>query len=219
MTQNDASWPINGVSTYKVAEVYATIQGEGRLVGTPMTIVRLQGCPVACHFCDQPETWNPSEGSWRFSDDITRQVEALSPRWALITGGEPAWHDLWRLTHDLRDAGLKTALETSGVFPVTGVWNWICLSPKPLGALPLMPSQWIRCADEIKWIVGREQDVVGLEEFLALAADRYSLRSGVAISVQPISCLPKPTKICLDALVRHPDWFLSVQVHKYVNIA
>lgn len=212
----ETSWPINGGRTgqYNIAEIYATVQGEGRLAGTPMTIIRLRGCPVGCVFCDQPETWDPTKGLLLLSSEIAARVERLSPRWALITGGEPTWHDLQTLTCDLQNRGLKTALETSGVFPITGRWDWICWSPKPAGRLPML-LQYFRYANEIKWLVGRDRDVTALEEFLAQPTSR---RSGQHIVIQPISCSLKATQVCLDALGKHPEWFLSIQTHKYIGV-
>lgn len=211
-------WPVNYDETmYNVADVYPTVQGEGRLAGTPMTIVRLQGCPVSCVFCDQPESWDPKTGTWMDVAALVLRVAALTPRWTLVTGGEPTWHYLWALTHGLQRQGLRTALETSGTFPVTGAWNWICWSPKPFGKIPALASAYFRCANEVKWLVGRDRDVTMLEEFLAQTAAR-ARRSDQAITIQPISCSPKATRICLDALMKHPDWFLSAQLHKYIGV-
>lgn len=169
------------------------------------------------HNCDQPETWMPDVGAWHSAAAIAWHAAALPPRWALVTGGEPAWHALGSLTQALRYAGLRCALETSGVYPISGVWNWICLSPKPDGRMPLMPQN-IRLVNEIKWLVGRERDVEAFERFLAQPLPGRP-KKDLAVSIQPISCSPKATRICLDALMKHPTWFLSAQLHKYLGVA
>ena len=218
-------WPLNRnrYLEYQVNTIYSTVQGEGGLAGTPMTIVRLQGCPIACSFCDTPETW-AHEGTWMTARKIAEVVSAHSPRWTLVTGGEPCWHDLGALTGALKASALRRAIETSGAYPITGQWDWVCISPKPAGRLPLDPLN-LRTAHEIKWIIGRERDVEELETFLARHASalkRPSViegRKGEArISVQPMSCARKPTEIALDALEKHPEWFLSLQTHKMIGI-
>jgi organic radical activating enzyme len=131
----------------------------------------------------------------------------------LVTGGEPTWHDLDPLTVALRNGpGVQTALETSGVYPITGRWDWVCVSPKPDGRLPFRPA-WLSRADELKWIVGSVKDVRALEAFLA------ARESPDRITVQPISCGARATEICTDALMAHPEWRLSVQLHKYLGLA
>lgn len=211
-------WPINhGDGTgpartqYALSDIYPTVQGEGRHAGTPMTIVRLQGCPVGCVFCDQPETWKtPAPHEYVDVEYIVDKVTHLSPRWALITGGEPCWHDLLILSHRLRAHRLHTALETSGVYPITGHWTWVTLSPKPHGLLRLLPDNLDK-VHEVKWIVGRERDVLALEAWLL---EYHIDPRGVRVSVQPVSAQPKATALCLEAVMAHPWWHVSTQLHK-----
>lgn len=227
-----SSWPFNALALdrYLVNRVYPTVQGEGRMAGTPMTILRLQGCPVGCVFCDTPESWGtvgrpwggdpevgvPEPGGRGFAgaDALADEVAALPPRWVLVTGGEPCWHDLGALTDALRERGLWTALETSGVFPITGVWSWVTVSPKPDGRLPLL-ARSLDHANEVKWVVGREQDLRRLEAFLV----EHHLRMRGRVAVQPMSGSVRATQLCLDALMQHPQWRLSIQVHKLLGIA
>jgi len=210
------SWPLNKdrFTEYWVNRVYPTVQGEGRQAGTPMTIIRLQGCPVGCSFCDTPETWSVDDMtlSWWKAEALAAQV-GLS--WALVTGGEPTWHDLGALTAALRVRGIRRALETSGVYPITGLWDWVTISPKPRGLLPL-DRQNLRQADEVKWIVGRAEDVQEIEHFVR---EMGLPGGGPRISLQPVSCSEKATALCLGALMRHPDWYLSLQTHKMIGIA
>ncbi len=219
-------WPLNAWTPdhalYSLQTMYPAVQGEGRQAGTPMTIVRLQGCPVACNFCDTPETWaRPGvHGQAIHAAVLAERVAATGLHWALVTGGEPCWHDLCALTEALHRAGVKAALETSGVFPLTGSWDWITVSPKPQGRLPF--SNATLEADEeleLKWIVGKAADVAALEAFLV---ERGLPRRGpnwLRISLQPMSTSTKATELCLEALMTHPDWFLSLQTHKLIGVA
>lgn len=207
-------WPINPNGLYAVNRIYPTIQGEGALAGTPMTIVRLQGCPVGCVFCDTPESWKSITPD-RPASLVAHQVSQECLEWALITGGEPCWHNLDALSILLHLADMKTALETSGAFPLTGSWDWICVSPKPKGIVPLDKSV-LKFADEVKWLVGRKRDVEDFGTFLDDHAGE--LKTSCRRTVQPISCAPSATKLCIEAAFAH-DWYVSVQTHKLLGIA
>jgi 7-carboxy-7-deazaguanine synthase len=125
--------------TYRVNDIYATIQGEGKLVGTPMILLRLHGCSVGCAFCDTKETWATGDAAlpWRRAtledargsnelwveldeDSLVRAVcaerDAKAPgvEWVLLTGGEPAEQPIRPLVRALHGARFKVALETSG---------------------------------------------------------------------------------------------------------
>lgn len=235
---NGYHWPLNNnrLKDYAVNNIYPTVQGEGAQAGTPMTIVRLQGCPVGCVFCDTPESWEDptqysgavpmkregtrlaglAEWEWYSAGGIAEDVATLGPRWALVTGGEPTWYNLEALTIAFKVYTLKAALETSGVYQITGQWDWITLSPKPAGIMRMNAAN-LQFANEIKWLVGRGHDVEALEKFLATWPEY--LRHNPVISLQPISCNTKATEIATDALMKHPTWKLSLQTHKYVSIA
>lgn len=167
------------------------------------------------HNCDTPETWaRPALSAWIDARVVAQRVQATGLAWALVTGGEPTWHHLESLTAALRAIHCRTALETSGVYPITGSWDWITVSPKPRGMLPLNPEV-LRYAHEVKWIVGKADDVDALETFLRT----HALARGVAISVQPMSTSARATELCLSAVMAHPTWFLSLQTHKLIGRA
>lgn len=211
------SWPLNQATPdmYLVNRIYPTVQGEGGMVGTPMTILRLQGCPVGCVFCDTPETW-AVEGEPRQADSIARETAGYPPFWTLVTGGEPAWHDLAALTQALHGLSRLCALETSGAYLLTGTWEWVTVSPKPKGLVPFKRST-LALANEVKWIVGKGSDIDELEDFLATLGGPQ--RPPHRISIQPVSASKRATQLCLDALMRRPDWHLSLQTHKMIDIA
>jgi 7-carboxy-7-deazaguanine synthase len=214
-------WPINYDRPDSVAlnKVYPTIQGEGGQVGTPMTIVRLQGCPIECRFCDTPESWEPANlAQWWHVDEVASLTRSHPPNWALVTGGEPTWYDLNLLTRAFHKVGLKTALETSGTFPITGVWDWITISPKPAGKVPLMELN-IHQTDEVKWVIGRRDDITYVAQIEVNFEEKGLLSHKPRWSIQPMSASRKATEICLEALMEHPNWALSLQTHKTMDIA
>lgn len=211
------AWPLNADNRvrYDLAALYPTIQGEGLNAGRAMTIVRLQGCPVGCIWCDTPESWDPSRPqlAQQRGDAIAQTVDNHGLGWALITGGEPTWHDLTCLTVMCRRLGIKTALETSGTMPISGEWDWVTLSPKPRGALPLLPV-WISIASELKWVVGSVRDLERLRAFLT----EYD-RPDLPVLIQPISAKPHTTRLCVEAVMDEPRYRLSLQTHKILDIA
>jgi 7-carboxy-7-deazaguanine synthase len=147
--------------TLPIHEVFMTFQGEGVHMGKPAFFIRTFGCPVKCDFCDSAGTWHPDyipkDIERAETVDLVNQVIAScgtsSNTIVVITGGEPAIHDLTDLTTRLRACGFRIHLETSGAFPLKGVFDWITLSPKRW-KLPLAEN--VQRADEFKIIVGAE---------------------------------------------------------------
>jgi organic radical activating enzyme len=217
-------WPLNAEQpdVYRVAALYPTLQGEGALAGQAMTIVRLQGCPVGCKFCDTPETWAAAPGALgaMHVSAIAASVAECGLPWVLVTGGEPTWHDLTALTAALADQARSLrhlALETAGVYPLTGQWNWVTLSPKPEGRM-VFRREWLQVACEVKWIVGTERDVHRLEAFEQV--HRLPELPGIRVSVQPMSASPAATRVAVDAVAAHASrWRLSLQTHRLIGIA
>jgi len=129
-------------------------------MGKSAFFIRLHGCPVHCPWCDSAGTWHP--------DHKPDNVDRLSPRElaeeafssgceiVIITGGEPAIHNLHDLTYELNIRNLPVHIETCGAFPIKGEMAWVTLSPKIL-ALPLEEN--LRLADEFKIIVEDENSI------------------------------------------------------------
>lgn len=229
-----------------INDIYYSIQGEGMLAGTPMVFLRTQGCPVGCSFCDTKETWeldkelevpvyqdfSGKNARWASADtmrisqavqDVWEQgtdTEGRNPdmdKWVVLTGGEPAIHDLFDLVFDLHTMGFKVALETSGTFDLgTSVFqfNWICVSPKMMNqSLPVLGSV-LRQAHEIKMVVGAMKHV---NQFHSLLELNEPLRDGVIISLQPMSLAKVATELCIT-LCKKYGWNLSIQIHQYLGI-
>jgi len=137
-----------------IHEQFYSFQGEGLHAGKAAYFIRTFGCPVHCPWCDSAGTWHPDYIPEKVNRIAVDQLvaEALKTRaeFAVITGGEPAIHDLAPLVDSLHAAGLEAHLETSGAFPIRGKFDWITLSPKRW-KLPILEN--LKQADEFKIIV------------------------------------------------------------------
>lgn len=193
-----------------VMEHFYTLQGEGHYAGHAAYFVRLGGCDVGCVWCDVKESWDASKHPMTDITEIIRHIKKTPAEIVVITGGEPLMYDLTELTAQLQKAGFRTHLETSGAYPLTGSWNWICLSPKkfkePLASI--FPQ-----ANELKVIVYNKSDFSWAESHAALCQPDCKL------FLQPEwSKAQEMTQPIVDHIKEHPDWSLSLQIHKYINV-
>jgi 7-carboxy-7-deazaguanine synthase len=224
---------------YKLNDLYPTIQGEGAQTGTPMVLIRLQGCGVGCPFCDTKETWqsDPAHQVERFAlaagtnpkwceadgTTIAGLARAAAPHfsWALITGGEPAEQDLAPLVRSLHAQHMRVSLETSGTAlgHLGADFDWVCVSPKlnMPGGKPVVIDA-IRHADEIKMVVGKQADLDRLDAWLpdVHAGTKYRGRPPV-ISLQPVSQSVGATELCVRTAMQR-GWHVSLQQHKTLGV-
>ena len=135
---------------YPVMEAFYTLQGEGAFTGQAAYFIRLGGCDVGCTWCDVKESWDATKHPHRTIKDLLKEATMHPGRLVVITGGEPLMHDLGPLTQAFREAGFRTHIETSGSSPLSGHWDWICLSPKKFKAA--LPESF-EAAHELKVIV------------------------------------------------------------------
>lgn len=197
------------ILTYPVMEHFYTLQGEAFWTGTPAYFIRLAGCDVGCHWCDVKESWSEEAHPRMPLEEIVQAVLQTPARRAVITGGEPFMHDLTALTRALREAGIKTHCETSGTCLLSGDWDWICFSPKKFKApLPV----WYQVADELKVIVYQIHD---LEWGQAHAA---KCKPGAQLFFQPEWNSPDKLESIIEYVKMHPEWRVSLQTHKYLQI-
>lgn len=190
-------------------EAFYTIQGEGHHTGTAAYFIRVGGCDVGCHWCDVKESWNPKihppTGIEKIVNDANQYSDTI-----VITGGEPLTWDMNPLTHALKEKGMKIHIETSGAYPMTGVWDWICLSPKKI-KLP-QPEIYKR-ADELKVIIFNKHDF----KFAEQQAEK--LETDAILYLQPEwSVREKMMPQIVDYVMKHPKWKISLQTHKYLRI-
>ncbi|HYZ34924.1 MAG TPA: 7-carboxy-7-deazaguanine synthase QueE [Crenalkalicoccus sp.] len=218
-----------------LAEIFETIQGEATHAGTPAVFIRLQGCAVGCPWCDTKETWalDPAD-EVPLAVVLAKDGAAKSPRHAraevaelaaiargfrsrlvVITGGEPAIHDLRPLSAALLEAGKRVQLETSGTEPIRiDPRAWVTVSPKigMPGGFTVRPDALHR-ADEIKMPVGRARDVERLGALLA----EHAIAPEVPVWLQPLSRSAKATALCVAAATEH-GWRVSIQVHAFIGV-
>lgn len=191
-------------------ESFYTVQGEGYFQGRAAYFVRLGGCDVGCHWCDVKESWDATAHPLVSVPEITALAAANPSKIVVVTGGEPLMYDLAELTHSLHQAGLKTHIETSGAYPVTGNWDWICFSPKKFKS-PV--AEIYSKADELKIIIYNASDFQWAEGF----ADK--VRPECKLYLQPEWSRQKQMLPQIVEYVKNnPKWEISLQIHKFMDI-
>jgi len=220
--------------SYKINEIFETLQGEGSFTGQPSIFIRLQGCPVGCSWCDTKHTWEVSleqeverrnivfkkseNDSWGlFTIEQLKALfisEGYQAKHVVITGGEPCMYDLTPLCFDLEKSGYSCQVETSGTFEIqVSDKCWVTVSPKVnmKGGYKVLNSALVR-ANEIKHPVATEQHIDDLKALL----DVHKIVNK-QVYIQPISQKERATKLAIKSCIDN-NWRLSVQVHKYIGI-
>ena len=191
-------------------EQFYTIQGEGFNTGRAAYFIRLGGCDVGCVWCDVKESWDANAHPRHEITDLVAAARAYPGRNVVVTGGEPLMHDCAPLTEALQAAGFQTWIETSGAHPLSGSWDWICVSPKKFKAP--RPDVLAR-AHELKIIVFNDSDFAWAEQHAALVP------AATRLYLQPEwSRAARLTPALIDYVKAHPRWQVSLQTHKYLDI-
>jgi 7-carboxy-7-deazaguanine synthase len=191
-------------------ESFYTLQGEGFHQGKAAFFVRLGGCDVGCTWCDVKESWDIDAHPHKAISDIVSTAGEFPGRMIVVTGGEPLLHDLTVLTRSFKEAGFSLNIETSGSSPLSGTWDWICLSPKKFKE-PL--PEVLNKANELKVIVYNKTDFQWGEKFASL------VNADCKLYLQPEwSKADKMTPLIVDYIKKNPQWELSLQIHKYINV-
>lgn len=192
-----------------VVETFHSIQGEGTWAGTSAFFMRLAGCDVGCPWCDTKQSWNPKRHPLRTLEALVAEARAADPHIVVITGGEPLMHDLAALTEQLKKAGLQTHLETSGAHPFSGTFDWVTFSPKRFK--PPHASIYAH-ASELKVVIGDESDLAWAEQQAA------QVSSTVAKLLQPEWETPGSRDQVIAYVLKHPQWRVSLQTHKFLGV-
>jgi 7-carboxy-7-deazaguanine synthase len=193
-----------------VMEEFYSLQGEGFHTGTAAYFLRIGGCDIGCNWCDSKASWSFGSHPLVNVDEVVNRVLDFPARSLVVTGGEPALYPLGYLCDKLKEAGVKTFLETSGAYPVSGVWDWICLSPK-IQSPPVFENY--QRADELKVIIEKSSDLLWAEE------NAVRVRSGCHLYVQPEwSRKGIMMNEIISFIEANPRWRLSLQAHKYIGI-
>ncbi len=202
---------LNAQTHIPLMEEFYSIQGEGFHTGRAAYFIRLAGCDVGCNWCDVKESWSVENHPLVEISSIIDNIIASNTDFVVITGGEPAMYDLTALCDAIHQIErVSIAIETSGAYPITGNIDWICLSPKKF-KLPLDNNYLM--ANELKVIAFNNHDfkwAKELESKVSLACQLY---------IQPEwdkkeEMIPK----VVEFVKQNPDWNISLQTHKYLNV-
>ncbi len=197
-------------SLLPLMEEFYTIQGEGFHSGKAAYFIRLGGCDVGCHWCDVKESWDADLHPLTQVSEIIDNAAKYPGKAVVVTGGEPLIYNLDLLTSQLQNKGIKTFIETSGAYPLSGHWDWICLSPKKFKAPRPDVAQY---AGELKVIVFNNSDFVWAEENAKLVSPDCKLYLQPEWSKNQVV-----TPLIIDYVKANPKWEISLQTHKYLNI-
>jgi organic radical activating enzyme len=209
MLENEVLTLVNKGEMLPLMEEFYTIQGEGFHKGTAAYFIRVGGCDVGCHWCDVKESWNAETHPPTAITTIINNASKYSDT-IVITGGEPLTWDMNPITKGLKAKNLKIHIETSGAYPLTGIWDWICLSPKK-NKLP--EGEIYDKAHELKVIVFNRHDFIFAEEQAAKTNKECILYLQPEWSVRD-----KMIPLIVDYVMKNPKWKVSLQMHKYLNI-
>jgi len=190
-------------------EAFYSIQGEGSHTGKASYFIRIGGCDVGCHWCDVKESWDEKLHPATKTDIIVEDAKKHA-KTVIITGGEPLMWNMNYITKSLKREDIQVHIETSGAYSLSGTWDWICLSPKK-SKMPL--PEIYPVADELKIIIFNKHD------FKFAMNEALKVSSKCKLYLQPEwSNKEKMTPLIIDFVLENPQWNISLQTHKYLNI-
>ncbi len=193
-----------------LVEAFYTIQGEGQHTGKAAFFIRIGGCDVGCSWCDTKFSWNPEIHPLVDIEEIIDRIIESGADSVVVTGGEPLTYNMDMLCNLFRNNRLKIYLETSGAYPLSGDWDWICLSPKQ--NLPPYKSIFQK-ADELKMIIQTKSDFAWAEKNAARVGKNCRL------FLQPEwSQFEKIIPMVVEYVKTNPKWNISLQAHKFMHI-
>ncbi len=193
-----------------IVEDFYTIQGEGYHTGKPAYFLRIGGCDIGCRWCDTKFSWNANIHPVTEVDEIISKIKQSLAKAVVVTGGEPLSYNLTYLTTKLKKLNIETFLETSGAYKLTGIWDWICLSPKIQN--PPKPDIF-KIANELKMIIFKEEDLVWAEKNSRKVSDNCLL------FLQPEwSKYEDNIGFIVDYVKKNLKWRISLQSHKFMHI-
>ena len=195
--------------TLPIVETFHSVQGEGVWTGVSTFFIRLAGCDVGCPWCDTKHSWSTKRYPQQTIETLVKQATAVNPQMVVITGGEPLMHDLSKLSKNLQKSGLRTHLETSGAHPFSGKFDWVSFSPKQFKR----PHQSIYPrVNELKVVVSDARDL----EWAEVQAEQVP-KDAVKL-LQPEWNSPDSSSLIFDYVLKHPNWRISLQTHKFLGV-
>lgn len=193
-----------------IMEAFYTLQGEGHHSGRAAYFIRTAACDVGCHWCDVKESWDVSRDQLMSIEELKERAAKEKARFIVITGGEPLIYDLDPLCNSLSKEGFELAIETSGAYPLSGSWHWICLSPKK--RMKPLPEIYQR-ANELKVVIYNKNDFKWAEE------QSENVSKDCLLYLQPEWSREEEMKEeIINYIKENPRWRISLQSHKYLNI-
>lgn len=196
--------------TLPVMEFFYSIQGEGMHSGKAAFFIRLAGCDVGCHWCDVKESWDRDKHLLKEINEFVEEAKNSGAPMVIITGGEPTMYSLQKLTKTLKQEGFVVHLETSGAYPIDGIFDWICVSPKKRKP-PL--KETLQTADELKVVIYNKDDFNWAEK------NALGVKEKCKLFLQPEWSKANSVMHWITEYIKNnPKWRISLQTHKYLNI-
>ncbi len=193
-----------------IMESFYTIQGEGFHQGKAAHFIRLAGCDVGCVWCDVKDSWSTEGYPGLLPETLLEESNQYQSEIVVITGGEPFMYDLTDLTDIFKKGGKKLNVETSGAYPLSGYWDWICFSPKKFKA---PKDEFFEKAHELKMVIYHPSDLKWAEEMAG------KMNSNAKLFLQPEwSKSEKIVPLIIEHVKKNPRWEISLQIHKFMNI-
>ncbi|MFI3322016.1 MAG: 7-carboxy-7-deazaguanine synthase QueE [Rikenellaceae bacterium] len=202
---------LEGGKLLPLVEDFYSVQGEGYNTGKAAYFIRLGGCDVGCKWCDAKESWNPRNFPPVSVVTVIERAMECKAKSIVITGGEPLLYPLDILTRELKSRGVEIFLETSGSSPFSGIFDWVCLSPKR----KLQPlEQSYGMADELKVIIEDfDTDIEWAKECAA------KVKKSTRLYLQPEwSKMNQNMPLIVEFVKENPQWSISLQTHKFMRI-
>lgn len=203
-------YPADYPKVLPIMEQFYTLQGEGKYAGHAAYFIRVAGCDVGCVWCDVKESWEVESSQWLTVNNIVQQALQHPCRLVVITGGEPAMYDLTELTALLKNNGFRVHIETSGAYTLTGELDWITVSPKKFKA-PL--PEVLAVAHELKVVVFHSSDFKWAEQNAVYTNEACKLYLQTEWNKKD-----QFNVLLIEYIKSNPEWSLSVQTHKYLDI-
>ena len=208
---------------YKVNDIFSSLQGEGHHTGHAATFVRFAGCNLRCSFCDTDFTHYREMSA----EEIVESVKQYTTRFVVLTGGEPSLQVDETLVAALHEAGFYIAVETNGTRLLPESIDWVTVSPKQPLTTTSLPQIESGRVNEIKVVFdGTASDILlsveHLEKEAEYTRDSFHNLPSPLLFLQPCDVgdaqhNAEITRQCIEYIMQHPCWQLSLQTHKLAN--